>query len=102
MLNPSAAARAQGILWTRPHLAELCDSIRRALEGLAGEDGSGDAPTLDEARARGHQIALTLDTLNVEGAARLAHALAAALEARQGMIGVEVDGAIERTGRGRG
>jgi len=80
MLNPSTAARAQGILWTRPHLAELCDSIRQSIEALAGEDGRADAPQLDVARAHGHQIADTLDTLNVDGAARLARALAAALE----------------------
>ncbi|MBY6204754.1 Hpt domain-containing protein [Halomonas denitrificans] len=80
MLNPSAAARAQGILWTRPHLAELCDAIRHAVEGVAG-DGSGKAPPLTQARAHGHQIAHTLDTLTVDGAARLAHALAAALDA---------------------
>lgn len=86
MLNPSAAARAQGILWTRPHLAELCDAIRHAIEGVAG-DGGGKAPPLDQARAHGHQIAHTLDTLAVDGAARLAHALAAALDA----IDEEVD-----------
>lgn len=86
MLNPSAAARAQGILWTRPHLAELCDAIRHAIEGVAG-DGGTKAPPLDQARAHAQQIAHTLDTLSVEGAARLAHALAAALDAIDDEVG---------------
>ena len=32
MLNSYAAARAQGVRWARPHLEELCATIRRALE----------------------------------------------------------------------
>ena len=80
MLNSSAAARAQGIHWTRPYLVALCDEIRQALEAWAGEPDAG-APDLDQARAASRKLAATLEALAVPGAASLAAALGRALEA---------------------
>ena len=80
MLNSSSAARAQGIQWTRPYLVELCDTIRQALEAWAGEPDAS-APDLDQARAACSKLAASLETLEVEGAAGLAHALRMALDA---------------------
>ena len=80
MLNSSSAARAQGIQWTRPYLVELCDTIRQALEAWAGEPDAS-APDLDQARAACSKLAASLETLEVEGAAGLAHALRRALDA---------------------
>jgi len=80
MLNSSSAARAQGIQWTRPYLIELCDTIRQALEAWAGEPDAS-APDLDQARMACGKLAASLETLEVDGAAGLAHALRQALEA---------------------
>ena len=80
MLNSSAAARAQGIQWTRPYLVALCDEIRHALEAWAGEPDKS-APDLDQARAASRRLAASLETLGVSGAAGLATALGEALDA---------------------
>src|SRR6056297_1111229 len=80
MLNSSAAARAQGLHWTRPFLVALCDEIRQALEAWAGEPEAG-APDLEQARAASRKLSATLEALAVPGAAGLAAALARALEA---------------------
>ncbi|MGB0513244.1 MAG: hypothetical protein ACPGJE_00220, partial [Wenzhouxiangellaceae bacterium] len=80
MLNASSAARAQSVQWTRPYLVELSDVIRHALESWAGEPDES-APGLDRARASAHQLAATLNTLNIEGAAGLTGTLAEALDA---------------------
>src|SRR6056297_552457 len=80
MLNSSAAARAQGIQWTRPYLVALCDEIRHALEAWAGEPDKS-APDLDQARAASRRLAASLETLGVSGAAGLATALGDALDA---------------------
>ena len=80
MLNSSAAARAQGIHWTRPYLVALCDEIRQALEAWAGEPDAS-APDLDQARAASRRLAASLETLGVSGAAGLADALGEALDA---------------------
>ncbi|MDT8409725.1 MAG: hypothetical protein RQ741_09015, partial [Wenzhouxiangellaceae bacterium] len=79
MLNPSAAARAQGILWTRPYLESLCEVIRKALEAWAGQPDAA-APSLDDARAAASQLEATLATLDIAGALGLAEALREALE----------------------
>src|SRR6056297_2728245 len=83
MLNSSAAARAQGIQWTRPYLVALCDEIRHALEAWAGEPDKS-APDLDQARAASRRLAASLETLGVSGAAGLATALGEALDAIEG------------------
>ncbi|MDX1625175.1 MAG: Hpt domain-containing protein, partial [Wenzhouxiangellaceae bacterium] len=80
MVNSSAAARAQGVQWTRPHLQLLCETIRQALEAWAGES-DGKAPDMDEARSAAQQLSATLAALQVAGAARLAAAMSAALRA---------------------
>src|SRR6056297_2489767 len=79
MLNSSAAARAQGIQWTRPFLIALCDEIRQALEAWAGEPDAS-APDLDQARQAASRLAASLETLGVSGAAGLAAALGRALD----------------------
>jgi len=80
MLNSSAAARAQGIHWTRPYLVALCEEIRQALEAWAGEPDAS-APDLDQARVASRRLAASLETLGVSGAAGLAAALGRALDA---------------------
>ena len=71
MLNSYAAARAQGVRWARPHLEELCATIRRALENWAGE-AQDEAPDLDQARAAASQLRDALATLEVQADAALA------------------------------
>ena len=78
MLNSSAAARAQGIQWTRPYLVELCERIRHALEAWAGTPDA-EAPDLEQAQADAAQLAASLETLNVPAAATLADSLQRAL-----------------------
>jgi len=79
MLNSSSAARAQGVEWTRPYLAALCDEIGQALEAWAGE-ADADAPDLEQARASAGKLAASLAILNVSGAAGLVESLHQALD----------------------
>ncbi|MEX0915436.1 MAG: Hpt domain-containing protein, partial [Wenzhouxiangellaceae bacterium] len=64
----------------RPYLVALCDEIRQALEAWAGEPDA-DAPDLSRARAAAGQLAASLATLGVAGAAGLADSLGRALDA---------------------
>ena len=93
MLNSYAAARAQGIQWARPHLEELCATIRRALENWAGEAQDG-APDLDQARAAASQLRDALATLEVNADATLAANIFHALNGLGGKPDAQAAGVI--------
>ena len=93
MLNSYAAARAQGVRWARPHLEELCVTIRRALENWAGE-AQTDAPDLDQARTAASELRYALATLEVHADAALAANIVNALNGLGGKPDAQAAGVI--------